>query len=158
MHNYDSVLPEMLADGVRVLIYAGELDLICNWLGNERWVDALEWEQAGAWRQVTPKPWLVGSDGGASGEARQLGPLTFLKVYKAGHMVPMDQPRAALDMITRFTRAIPFAEGGSLAQAVRGGAAAGSSQTRAAVRNKIVQIGAHGATGKAAPDALMAQR
>jgi serine carboxypeptidase-like clade 4 len=34
--NLEVVLPEMLEDGIRVLIYAGELDLICNWLGNYR--------------------------------------------------------------------------------------------------------------------------
>lgn len=28
----------MLADGIRILIYAGERDLICNWLGNQRYV------------------------------------------------------------------------------------------------------------------------
>ena len=35
---YDDILPEMMADGIRVMIYAGELDLICNYLGNQRWV------------------------------------------------------------------------------------------------------------------------
>jgi hypothetical protein len=29
-------------------------------------------------------------------------------VHDAGHMVPMDQPRASLEMITRFTRGIPL--------------------------------------------------
>lgn len=28
----------MLEDGIRVMVYAGDLDLICNWVGNERWV------------------------------------------------------------------------------------------------------------------------
>lgn len=40
------MLPEMLADGIRVLVYAGDQDLICNWLGNRRWVDQLDWAQA----------------------------------------------------------------------------------------------------------------
>lgn len=34
MKSYDIHLPEMLADGVRVMVYAGDQDLICNWLGN----------------------------------------------------------------------------------------------------------------------------
>ena len=33
---------------------------------------------------------------------RQYGNLHFLKVYDAGHMVPMDQPKNALAMLTRF--------------------------------------------------------
>ncbi|KAE9600584.1 putative carboxypeptidase C [Lupinus albus] len=32
------------------------------------------------------------------------GPLTFLKVNEAGHMVPMDQPKAALQMLRSWTQ------------------------------------------------------
>lgn len=42
---------------------------------------------------------------------RSVGPLTFLRVFDAGHMVPMDQPENALDMITRFTRGKDFLTG-----------------------------------------------
>jgi len=31
------------------------------------------------------------------------GSLTFLQVFEAGHMVPMDQPAAALAMLNTFT-------------------------------------------------------
>lgn len=31
-------------------------------------------------------------------------PLTFVRVADAGHMVPMDVPRASLEMIEAFTR------------------------------------------------------
>jgi len=33
---------------------------------------------------------------------RQFGNLHFLRVFDAGHMVPMDQPEHALEMIKRF--------------------------------------------------------
>ncbi|CAN0491871.1 unnamed protein product, partial [Laminaria digitata] len=37
-------------------------------------------------------------------------PLTFLVVLNSGHMVPLDRPRPALDMLTRFIRGLPFAD------------------------------------------------
>lgn len=37
-------------------------------------------------------------------------PLTFLIVLDAGHMVPLDHPRAALDMISRFLQGVPFSD------------------------------------------------
>ncbi|GIL92291.1 hypothetical protein Vretimale_18448 [Volvox reticuliferus] len=102
LRSYDQLLPAMLDDGIRVMIYAGDLDLICNWVGNERWVDALAWEQSEAWPSATPEEWHVA--GAAAGTVRALGPLSFVRVYQAGHMVPMDQPQAALYMLTLFTR------------------------------------------------------
>lgn len=44
--------------------------------------------------------WIT-KDGEAAGEMRQFGQLKFLRVFDAGHMVPMDQPAHALDMLTR---------------------------------------------------------
>lgn len=31
---YSAVVPSLLEDGVKVLIYVGEYDLVCNWIGN----------------------------------------------------------------------------------------------------------------------------
>ncbi|KAI5436151.1 Serine carboxypeptidase-like 48, partial [Lathyrus oleraceus] len=33
MKNYEGDIPPLLEDGIKVLIYVGEFDLICNWLG-----------------------------------------------------------------------------------------------------------------------------
>ena len=33
MRNLEVGIPELLEDDIKVLIYAGEYDLICNWLG-----------------------------------------------------------------------------------------------------------------------------
>lgn len=33
MRNLEVGIPTLLEDGIKVLIYAGEYDLICNWLG-----------------------------------------------------------------------------------------------------------------------------
>lgn len=68
-----------------VLCHAGDLDLICNWLGNRRWVDALDWAGSDAWSQAKDLEW--GVQGKAAGKVKTTGPLTFVQVYKAGHMV-----------------------------------------------------------------------
>lgn len=33
MRNLEAGIPPLLEDGIKLLVYAGEYDLICNWLG-----------------------------------------------------------------------------------------------------------------------------
>ncbi|KAG6431893.1 hypothetical protein SASPL_103465 [Salvia splendens] len=100
MKNFDVGLPALLQEGIKLLIYAGEYDLICNWLGNLRWVENMRW--SGRRRFVSAKlaPFKVG--GMEAGGMKSYGGLSFLKVYNAGHMVPMDQPKASLEMLRRW--------------------------------------------------------
>ncbi|CAI5997094.1 unnamed protein product [Closterium sp. NIES-64] len=90
----------VLNNGLRVLIYAGEKDFICNWIGNSWWLRSLKWKHQGAYRKAKYKPFLL--SGSQKGLAKVAEPLTFLRVHESGHMVPMDQPEAALEMIRRF--------------------------------------------------------
>ncbi|KAJ7073301.1 serine carboxypeptidase [Mycena belliarum] len=94
----------LLERGVRVLVYVGTYDWICNWVGNERWTLALEWSGAEAFGAQTLHPWAVGGDfsGGRAGLARSARGLTFVTVDAAGHMVPYDKPKEALDLVQRW--------------------------------------------------------
>ncbi|MED6220612.1 hypothetical protein PIB30_046374 [Stylosanthes scabra] len=100
MANLEVGIPALLEDGIRFLAYVGEEDLICNWLGNIRWVRAMEWSGQKEFKEAPAVQFKV--NGEEAGSLSSHGPLTFLKVYKAGHLVPMDQPEAALDMLTRW--------------------------------------------------------
>ncbi|KAL0460144.1 UNVERIFIED_CONTAM: Serine carboxypeptidase-like 48 [Sesamum latifolium] len=104
--NFEVGLPELLQDGIRLLIYAGEYDLICNWLGNSRWVDNMTWSGQKDFLSAPSVPFTV--DDVKAGEQKNHGPLTFLKVYNAGHMVPMDQPKASLEMLRRWIAGKPL--------------------------------------------------
>ncbi|KAK7257673.1 hypothetical protein RIF29_31817 [Crotalaria pallida] len=97
MKNLEVGIPSLLEEGIRVLVYAGEEDLICNWLGNFRWVQAMEWSGQKDFNKAPAVKFSV--DGAEAGLLTSHGPLSFLKVHAAGHMVPMDQPKAALEML-----------------------------------------------------------
>ncbi|KAL3695781.1 hypothetical protein R1sor_009857 [Riccia sorocarpa] len=102
MRNLEVGIPALLDDGVKLLVYAGEYDLICNWLGNSRWVTAMDWSGQIQYAKAGWKPFKV--DGEEAGSVTGYGPLNFLKVHNAGHMVPMDQPKNSLEMVYRWTR------------------------------------------------------
>ena len=91
MKNLEVHIPETLAAGVRVMVYAGDLDFICNWEGNHQWTEQMQWAGQDAFNAAAFEnfPKVAGQ---AAGQRKASGGLSFVRIYKAGHMVPMDQP------------------------------------------------------------------
>lgn len=101
MKPFQQYVSELLEKGIPVLLYAGDKDFICNWLGNHAWSDALDYFQHDEFANAPLKPWIT-KDQKIAGEVKNYGIFTFLRVYDAGHMVPFDQPENSLDMVNRW--------------------------------------------------------
>lgn len=103
MHNLMPKVGWMLDNtDLEVLVYSGDKDWICNWRGGEAWTAATKWIGEKEFNEASYETWNVDHD--AAGEMRQHGNLHFLRVFDAGHMVPMDQPKNALAMIQRLIK------------------------------------------------------
>ncbi|KAI8083184.1 prepro-carboxypeptidase Z [Halteromyces radiatus] len=96
--NFAPNVADLLNNGVRVLLYAGDADYICNWYGNYAWADQLDFNGSKDYQSDSLKGWNVG--GKEVGQVQSGGNLTFVRVYEAGHEVPWYQPVAALQMFT----------------------------------------------------------
>lgn len=91
----------------RILLYNGEQDLNTNFLGTLHTLEAHIW--AGhRWNEASRS--LFRFNGDVAGEHFQLGKLSFLIVRNSGHLLPMDIPAAALEMIHRFINDVSFAD------------------------------------------------
>jgi len=103
-------LPAVLAAGVKVLVYSGNLDIICNVNGGRDWTAAMVWPGQQSYNNAQDEPWMVnGTQAGTSKTAAtSSGTLIFLEVFNAGHMVPHDQPAAAYDLLEHMLRDKPF--------------------------------------------------
>ncbi|KAM7279403.1 hypothetical protein ACFE04_006537 [Oxalis oulophora] len=81
---------------VREALGVGNMEFVsCS--RNSRWVHAMKWSGQKEFGAANTIPFVV--DGAEAGQMKSHGALTFLKVHDAGHMVPMDQPKAALQML-----------------------------------------------------------
>jgi len=105
--NFAIDVPIVLAQKIPVLIYEGTNDWICNWIGAHRWTEALTWPGQSGFQKTNLTDWKL-STGQVAGEVKTSDGFTFLKVFNAGHMVPLDQPAAALDMVRTFIFGKPW--------------------------------------------------
>ncbi|XP_019395336.1 PREDICTED: lysosomal protective protein [Crocodylus porosus] len=101
----DQYLKLLSSGKYRILVYNGDVDMACNFLGDEWFVDSL-----GQKVQVNRRPWLY-KDGGVDqigGFVKEFTNIAFLTIKGAGHMVPTDQPQAAFTMFSRFIHRQPY--------------------------------------------------
>ncbi|TKA65342.1 hypothetical protein B0A55_09440 [Friedmanniomyces simplex] len=92
-------LETILDAGVRVALYYGDADYICNWFGGQAISESLNYTHAAQFRESLYSPYVV--DSVEYGEVRQYGNFSFLRVYESGHEVPYYQPKAALEFFRR---------------------------------------------------------
>jgi carboxypeptidase D len=97
---------------VDVLFYNGQYDVICNHLSSEKALGMLEWSGSKKYRAAPHTVWWSDTrkGGGPAGYAKASGPLTLLLVNDAGHMVPLDLPEIALEMVSRLISRRGFAD------------------------------------------------
>lgn len=103
MLNLAPKISDILNNGtLDVLVYSGDKDFICNWEGGHAWTNGCKWAGQNDFVNKTYEDWTFDKDKTAAGQLKSFMNLKFLRVYEAGHMVPMNQPEAALNMLNQF--------------------------------------------------------
>ena len=97
--NFIEDLQMVLNNSVRVALFYGDADYICNWFGGEAVSLAVNYTHKAEFAAAGYTPFLV--DGTEYGEVREYGNFSFLRIYEAGHEVPFYQPKASLEYFRR---------------------------------------------------------
>ncbi|KAI8325517.1 alpha/beta-hydrolase [Martensiomyces pterosporus] len=100
-------IPPLLDAGIRVLIYNGDANWICNWYSGKAWTLNPEWPGKDPFSDAEDLVWNVAAK--QAGEVRSFANFTFLHAFEVGHMAPYDQPENTLDMINHWLANKPFA-------------------------------------------------
>ncbi|KAL8905349.1 MAG: hypothetical protein Q9207_002697 [Kuettlingeria erythrocarpa] len=98
---------KLLRQNVIVMIYFGDADYNCNWLGGEivaNEVGQPGYEDAGYTDIKT-------SDGITHGQVKQSGAFSFVRIYESGHEVPFYQPLVSLEIFERAVAGKDIATG-----------------------------------------------
>ncbi|KAI0068606.1 alpha beta-hydrolase [Artomyces pyxidatus] len=102
MHNSQSsvtVIPRVL-EKIPILIFAGDQDFICNYVGIENFIQALTWNGETGLGKVETQTWTVENQ--PAGTWVTSRNMTYVKIFNASHMAGYDVPHVAHDMILRF--------------------------------------------------------
>ncbi|KAF8602097.1 peptidase S10 serine carboxypeptidase [Ceratobasidium sp. AG-I] len=109
-----ALLPELIEDGLRVLIYVGDADLLCPGIGQIPWLEGMNTTFQ---RRFNDSPRLdfrthnrTAGFTRSSGGKDEAGRIAYVEIFNAGHMAPHDQPDAALDMFNRWIEDKPLSD------------------------------------------------
>ncbi|KAL8839877.1 MAG: hypothetical protein Q9170_001557 [Blastenia crenularia] len=97
--NFIEDLEMILNNSIRVALFYGDADYICNWLGGQAVSLAVNYTHKAEFAEANYAPFMV--DGAEYGEVKQYGNFSFLRIYEAGHEVPFYQPLASLEFFRR---------------------------------------------------------
>ncbi|XP_070697057.1 lysosomal protective protein [Pempheris klunzingeri] len=89
----------------RILVYNGDVDMACNFMGDEWFVESLHQQV-----EVQRRTWLYDDEDGrqVGGFVKEFDNIAFLTVKGSGHMVPSDKPIASFAMFSRFIKKQPY--------------------------------------------------
>jgi cathepsin A (carboxypeptidase C) len=99
--NYTYLLTQTNLPNLKVLLYSGQNDIICNTLGTQRWVAKLDWSGVPLFL-AAPRTQINATNGTAIGFYKTYGRLSFSTIYNGGHMLPWNQPESSRIMLERF--------------------------------------------------------
>ncbi|KAK6942720.1 Peptidase S10, serine carboxypeptidase [Dillenia turbinata] len=96
---------ELLAKGISVTIYNGQIDLICATKGAEALLQKLKWRGVKKFLSLPNTPLYCDNDDSVTkGFVRSYENLSFFWILGAGHFVPVDQPCVSFLMVGNVTR------------------------------------------------------
>lgn len=98
--NITYILSQTVYD-IKVMLYNGQDDIVCNTPGVERYIRNLKWNGIPGFIAAKKYIWRD-TTGYVIGNYKRYDRLTYVNVNKAGHQVPEYQPWSARNMLQMF--------------------------------------------------------
>ncbi|KAF4653308.1 hypothetical protein FOL47_010598 [Perkinsus chesapeaki] len=105
--DYSPDLSLILNEGLRVLVYAGDQDYACNWIGNRDMTLEIRWSGRDGFSKAPDTLYLLPT-GQQVGKLKSFtfagtgGQLSFAQIFKAGHSAAKDSPEGVLQLVSDF--------------------------------------------------------
>ena len=93
------LLPELL-EQVPIVLFNGNRDIICNYVGTENFIKEMTWGSETGFKDSLQYDWIY--DNETTGYIKTERNLTFVNIFDSSHMVPFDKPevsRSLMDLV-----------------------------------------------------------
>ncbi|KAI8869562.1 alpha/beta-hydrolase, partial [Ramicandelaber brevisporus] len=94
-------LPE-LASHMKIMLYYGDQDILCNYLSAERLLAKTEWNGARGFSDQTDPVMEWSLDGSKAGYVRAARNMTYVRIFNASHMVGVEKPKEFVGAMSLF--------------------------------------------------------
>jgi len=103
----------LLENNYKVLLFSSQLDVVVPFTGVESLIDSLNWSWSEEYKRKPREIWWCTDQHSSgvpnpAGYVKELKNLCYVFLRNSGHMAVTDQPETCFDMVTRFTRGVPF--------------------------------------------------
>ncbi|KAF8056296.1 Alpha/Beta hydrolase protein [Lyophyllum atratum] len=99
-------LGELANSGLKILIWHGDADINCNWLGGHASVLAMDWYGKERLNNTPLRNMTIA--GKAVAAIQNVDNFTFARIYASGHEVPAFQPEASLEIFKQIIHKQPL--------------------------------------------------
>nr|XP_045607589.1 retinoid-inducible serine carboxypeptidase-like [Procambarus clarkii] len=95
----DSVVKLLTETDLKVNVFNGNLDLICDTPGTYRWIENMEWPDKINFMEAGTKPIYISSYSSPAALVQSSGNFSLYTIFRSGHMVPVDVPEMGLKLV-----------------------------------------------------------
>ena len=96
----------LLESGIKVLLFAGDLDYVCSWMQMEDWLKKLQWPGLERYLSMEYKAYVL--NGREVGKYKRVDNLAYFTIYEAGHEAMIEQPEAMRNLMDMMVDGVLF--------------------------------------------------
>jgi cathepsin A (carboxypeptidase C) len=102
--SHQNEIVDLLQNNVRVLLYAGDADYLCNWKSVQAVAKDMDWTYKAQFNAAETSSWYPTPHPKPLGDLTTYKNLSFLKIFKSGHYIPLNKPEVIYTVASNWVQ------------------------------------------------------
>ncbi|KXN69598.1 alpha/beta-hydrolase [Conidiobolus coronatus NRRL 28638] len=102
--SHQEEIVDLLQNNIRVLLYAGDADYLCNWKSVQAVAKDMDWTYKTQFNAAQTSSWCPTPHPSPLGDLTTYKNLSFLKIFNSGHYIPLDKPEVIYTVASNWVQ------------------------------------------------------